>query len=211
MYLACTRLWGRIAFPIGCLSVGFGVALGWLWDGLEWLCLGSRAPVFLRHELRAASKLHLLHKLYGFHWLHMFTGHDRRREGRGWRKRTTGYKCPCRNELRDGNTGVSTCFACLGARDPAKRVQAGSLGRESACTVLQAVVCLLLIASTAATAFCAKRRADLPSPATPIRHRAAGAESWVTSATSQSLMDTPKISVPAHLRPNTADRGVSVR
>ena len=23
--------WGRIGFPIGCLAVGFGVALGWLW------------------------------------------------------------------------------------------------------------------------------------------------------------------------------------
>ena len=66
--------------------------------------------------------MHLLHKLHGYNWLHVSTGHDRRREGPGWRERTKVYKYLCRNELRVGKAGGSTGLACLGARDPAKRV-----------------------------------------------------------------------------------------
>ena len=123
---------------------GFGVALGGLrrlasipafcfcWSVASGgFCLGSHARGFPGHELRGAMELHLLHKLLGFNVLHTLTGHDRGREGRGCRERTTGYKCLCRNELRVGKAGGGAGFASLRAGDPAKRVQAGSLGSEN--------------------------------------------------------------------------------
>ena len=99
----------------------------------------------------------MLHKLHGFNVLHALTGHDRRREGRGWRERTTGHECLCRNEFRAGNAGGSIDSACLGAGDSEMRVHTGSLGLECACTVFQGISWLLLTAYTAATAFSAKR------------------------------------------------------
>jgi hypothetical protein len=76
--------------------------------------------------------LHLLHKLHGYNWLHVSIGDDRRRKGRECRKRITGDKCLCRNELRVGKAGGSIGFASLGAGHPAKRVH---LGGQVSCMV----------------------------------------------------------------------------